>query len=368
MQKQIKSTGTRLMIVAAGLGYIASTAAHAEEWKASEKAAAQLQPAQTFDGFSVRLPASAASPKIAGSVKEASKTYAWSLSPSDGKGGLFTISTRPAPGQTPDQILTEWTAQSVLSQLDEVGKSPVQTGTIGSDAFTRLYYHGREKSGAKSIVHGFVYIGVAQGRAFIIEAQDPTDKFAVTLPKTEAAALTLKPLIVEAAKPADGGKELSSDAHAADLGDAATVEGYTLRPPKGYTKGDLPMGDQGAMMTAWQGQPNEMGMRPMMIVQTAAVKKSSTAPVEDGMDAAVEMLRRFMPAVQVEAMQYGTVHGLECAHTSYTAAQNGMNFHGVIYSIHDGDKLVIVGGMDAAPNSDKSMPIMEAACQSIKKS
>ncbi|BDI28521.1 hypothetical protein CCAX7_005720 [Capsulimonas corticalis] len=368
MQKLIGSTGARLTL-AAGLGYLTLVSAHAEEWKANDKAAAQLQPAQTFDGFSVRLPASVASPTVADIADGKGKSYTWSLSPSDDKGGVFIIRTRPlAAGQTPDQILTDWTTRSVLTRLDDVGKSPAQSGTVGEGTFTRLYYHGREKTGAKDLVHGFVYVGVAQNHVFVIESQDPTGKYTASLPQTEAAALTLKAIAPDVPKPIDTGKELSSDAHAADLGAEIQTDGYALRPPKGYVRGELPMGDQGVSVTAWEGQPNEMGMRPMFVFRTTPVKGAhAVSPIEDGLDTGVEMLRRFIPSVQVDATQYGMVHGLECAYTTYTAAPNAQNFHGVIYSIHDGDKVIIAGGIDTAPTSDKSVPIIEAACRSIRK-
>ena len=187
MKKLIRSTGARITVIAAaGFGCFAVSPARADEWKAGDKAAAQLQPTQTFDGFSVRLPASAASSKIEGAADGKSKTYSWSVGGSGDKGGAFTISTRPSDGKTSDQILTEWTTQSILTRLDDVGKSAAQTGTVGTGAFSRLYYHGREKDGAKGVVHGFVYVGVAQNRVFVIESQDPSEKYTVTLPQNRS--------------------------------------------------------------------------------------------------------------------------------------------------------------------------------------
>ena len=195
----------------------------------------------------------------------------------------------------------------------------------------------------------------------------------------------LLPVLVLIAVPlgcnkAGDGRQNSKDASLANwqsaseisgqLGEEQAVEGYAVRPPKGYTKSEAPGGPPGAKMIAWAGARRSDGTAPSVTMMVGIPPAGVTLP---GLD---EMLAQQLDSVKKRRQNWtqsvpekGLIGGVTFARARWTGVDpaSGRKMQGVCYSALDGRTVIQFQTQDIEPQHEQSLPLGEAAALSFKK-
>jgi hypothetical protein len=155
-----------------------------------------------------------------------------------------------------------------------------------------------------------------------------------------------------------------------ELGDAAEINGYFVRPPKGYQETTPAGGPPGTKLVAWSGTPRSDGTAPMFQVMVGAPPAGERLP---GLD---ELLTKMLDGVKrrrqnwsQSAPERGTINGLTFLRTRWSGTEpnQGWKMHGVMYVAIDGGSFIQLHTQDVEPHHEQALKRSEAAANTFKK-
>ena len=146
------------------------------------------------------------------------------------------------------------------------------------------------------------------------------------------------------------------------------VEGYSIRPPKGYTGQQQNQGP--AVGQAWVSQPRPDGVRSWIMVVVG--KKPPTGKMPDlkvvarTFAAATKNLRTDWKMTEPEL---GKLGGIAFARIRWTGTEPNtkMKMRGFIFAAIDGDKVIQISSQDVEPGAEKPLALAEASALTFKK-
>jgi hypothetical protein len=154
------------------------------------------------------------------------------------------------------------------------------------------------------------------------------------------------------------------------LAPETTVEGFRVRPPKGYTLKVMPKTTSKGY--GWAGPRSAGGTRSQFLMSVA-----SPLPPEYSNLTLEQMLDRMMTAMQGRNAQgwtrtpteRGRINGLPFVRTYWSGISStlGRKMHGFWYLTRDGQTLVMLMSQDAEPGYQEPLKLAEAAALTFKK-
>jgi predicted Zn finger-like uncharacterized protein len=154
------------------------------------------------------------------------------------------------------------------------------------------------------------------------------------------------------------------------LAPETTVEGYRVRPPKGYTL--KVMQKVTSKGYGWAGPRGAGGTHSQFLISVA-----SPLPAEYANLTLEQMLDRMMKAVELRNAQgwtrtpteRGQINGLPFVRTYWSGFSStlGRKMHGFWYLTRDGQTLVMLMSQDAEPGHEEPLKLAEAAALTFKK-
>ncbi|HYV35329.1 MAG TPA: hypothetical protein VE988_06470 [Gemmataceae bacterium] len=157
---------------------------------------------------------------------------------------------------------------------------------------------------------------------------------------------------------------------AKQLGNETNVEGYQLRPPKGYFAGQSSTPFEGAKLLPWAGdlRPDNTvpGLLVMILKPPPNIPKRSLEQFHAEMLKGIENRRK---SWSPSAIEQGQINGLTFVRTywSGTDSTSGKKMHGFKYSAIDGEIYIDLGCQDVDPHHREALKLGEAAALTFKK-
>ncbi len=151
---------------------------------------------------------------------------------------------------------------------------------------------------------------------------------------------------------------------------AIKVEGYSVQPPKKYQKDqtDIP----GGKVISWIGAARDDGSLTAMFLDFLPVIPEKEVKEHNLEWAATQILAGMNSQRKdwkPEKAETGMVNGLTFVRIRWSGfdAEWKRKIQGVIYVMLDGDKPIALTGQDAFPESQKTLPMIEACILTFKK-
>lgn len=153
------------------------------------------------------------------------------------------------------------------------------------------------------------------------------------------------------------------------LGAEFTIDGYAIRPPRGYKMVSQKSGVMQANL--WKGDVRDNGTAPglVLLVSTPPPGEKKLPTIEQALDMYLADIERNRKEWQRTKAERGTVNGLTFvrARWSGTDLQRGFPVNGFGYVFTDGKAYYTIGGQDIRPNGVTTLPLLEAAALTFRK-
>jgi hypothetical protein len=155
-----------------------------------------------------------------------------------------------------------------------------------------------------------------------------------------------------------------------ELGDAIEINGYLLRPPRGYqetTSKDVPTW---VKMVAWRGTTRSDGTAPAFAVAVGVPPAGERVPdLDELLTVSLDAVKRRKENWSESTPDEGTINGLVFlrARWSGTVPDTDRKLHGAIYVALDGRTVIQLGTQDAEPHHEQELKLWEAAARTFKK-
>jgi hypothetical protein len=148
------------------------------------------------------------------------------------------------------------------------------------------------------------------------------------------------------------------------------VDGYQVRPPRGYASIQPPT-PPGSKVFSWAGMPRADGTAPIFTVLIATPTREEAKGITlenfvERMLAAVKALRQDWQQTPAER---GQVNGLSMLRTTWqgTAPQGNFRMRGFDYFAQDGGTFICIRSQDVAPHGEQALKLAEAAALTFRK-
>ena len=156
----------------------------------------------------------------------------------------------------------------------------------------------------------------------------------------------------------------------AQLGDEVEIEGYRIRPPRGYRSLKMPNGPAAMRGGSWAGSPRADGSSPTLLFLLA------TIPVGERLPAGEAGLAEFMSGIRKRRTDWSEIPPETCqigglrffrAEWRGKEATSGRPMHGFLYFAVDGRTVIQLSSQDFEPYDQKSLPVGEAGALTFRK-
>lgn len=168
----------------------------------------------------------------------------------------------------------------------------------------------------------------------------------------------------------DGVAKWESDPARADsLDTPVDFEGYTVRPPKDYTRTDPAGAPPGAKMVAWAGKRRpDGGAAAFLLMVGTPPKGERIPPLEEALNEMLQGSRRSLKDWSQTPTEFGEVNGLSFARTRWSGTHvvKGAKMHGFTYVAFDGPRFIQMGAQDVAPH-EETLKVGEAAALTLQR-
>ena len=154
-----------------------------------------------------------------------------------------------------------------------------------------------------------------------------------------------------------------------ELGEESAVEGYSLRPPKGYSLSQPAGGPPDAKMVGWAGKLQSDGTSPLVLVMLGKPSPPDRLRLDEHLKASLEDVKRLYQHWSQSKPERGMLGGVTFLRSRWsgTNASKGWKTHGVMYAGIDGETYIQITTQDAEPHHEKSLEVGEAAILTFKK-
>jgi hypothetical protein len=153
------------------------------------------------------------------------------------------------------------------------------------------------------------------------------------------------------------------------LGPEIKIEGYTIRPPRGYEAISQQIGVRKA--TAWKGPVREDGTAPgfYVVYLTMPPGEKKMPTLEEALNVYLADRKSTLLNWKVAKSERGKVNGLDFLRTTWSGTNETRDFamHGFAYVYIGSKSFYVLGGQDIEPYSDKTLKLSEAAALSFRK-
>ncbi len=154
------------------------------------------------------------------------------------------------------------------------------------------------------------------------------------------------------------------------LGPYEDIDGFQIRPPKGYQSMQVPGAPAGAKVVAWAGPERADGTRPS--VQLMLLSPPPEAPIytiEQVLDSSLRNTKKRRSEWQQTATESGQVNGIAFVTASWqgTITEVGMKGHGVEYAGKEGATIIQLKTQDVEPHHGEALKLGIAAILTFRK-
>jgi hypothetical protein len=160
------------------------------------------------------------------------------------------------------------------------------------------------------------------------------------------------------------------DALLGELAEAKEVNGYLVRPPKGYPKTYPAGGPPGAKLVLWGGTRRPDGTAPMFQVMVGSPPARERLPdLDEFLNTMLDGVKQRRQNWSQSTPERGTVNSLTFLRTRWsgTETNKGWKLHGVMYVAIDGKTFIQLHCQDVEPHHEQALKIGEAAALTFKK-
>lgn len=154
------------------------------------------------------------------------------------------------------------------------------------------------------------------------------------------------------------------------VADWAEIEGYTLRPPKGYPPFDRPgIAPPGAKYFAWGGTWRKDGSAPDFLVMVGTPPPDERPSLQEALAAMLKIRQRGMRDWQQTPSEEIESNGLKFARAYWQCTEGfvGRQWHGFVYVAFDGPTFIEISCQDVEPHHIEALKVAEAAALTFKK-
>jgi hypothetical protein len=153
------------------------------------------------------------------------------------------------------------------------------------------------------------------------------------------------------------------------LGPEIKIEGYAVRPPRGYEAISQQIGVRKA--TAWKGPVREDGTAPgfYVVYLTMPLGEKKMPTLEEALAVYLADRKSSLFNWKATKTERGKVNGLNFIRMRWSGTNETRDFamHGFAYVYVDSKAFYVLGGQDIEPYSDKTLKLSEAAALSFRK-
>jgi hypothetical protein len=154
------------------------------------------------------------------------------------------------------------------------------------------------------------------------------------------------------------------------LAEETELEGYLVRPPKGYAKTTPPGGPPGAKFTAWSGVARPDGTSPMFMIMVGSPPPKERLPSLNGfLTLMIDPVKQRHQNWSQTASERGTLNGLTFLRTRWSGTEpgKGWKMHGIMYVAIDGRNFIQLASQDLEPHHEQALKLGETAVQTFRK-
>jgi hypothetical protein len=156
------------------------------------------------------------------------------------------------------------------------------------------------------------------------------------------------------------------------LGPYVDVEGFQVRPPKGYAPIRAPRADPRWKYFGWSGKIGRNWTAPRFLIGIA------TAPANDNLSTPESILEQSLLGIRRDlslaatweqsVREHGRINELKFLRTRWSGeTPKKLKMHGVVYSGRDGSQFIQIASIDSEPNDGSSLKLADAAAATFKR-
>ena len=154
------------------------------------------------------------------------------------------------------------------------------------------------------------------------------------------------------------------------LGPAADVDAYQLRPPQGYSFVTSPAIAPGAKAFAWIGTRRNDRTVPMLFIGVVSPPaEEANITVEQYLEKRLESVKSGRTSWMQTKPERGRVNGLTFVRSRWsgTDTETQWNKHGIMYATRDGSTFIHLHIQDSEPHHEETLRLAEAAVLTFKR-
>jgi hypothetical protein len=153
------------------------------------------------------------------------------------------------------------------------------------------------------------------------------------------------------------------------LGPEIKIEGYAVRPPRGYESITQNVGIRKA--TAWKGPVREDGTAPgfYVVYLTMPPGEKKMPTLEEALNVYLADRKSNLFNWKTTKTERGKVNGLDFVRMTWSGTNETRDFamHGFAYVYVDSKSFYVLGGQDIEPYNDKTLKLSETAALTFRK-
>lgn len=154
------------------------------------------------------------------------------------------------------------------------------------------------------------------------------------------------------------------------LGPPEIIEGFSIRPPAGFSGMVAPGTPQGAMTKVWKGEARPDGTSPSIQLMLMSPPLSNSIPnVEVGVRKALDGLQRIRANWTESPVTRGTLHGVDFSRVTWTGNHKalGTKMQGVIYIAMLNGVFIQLSTQDLDIHANESSKLCESSLKTFAK-